>query len=189
MKQRVFDPLRLDVAAFAADAGGLEGEWPLAELPRLAEGAVAAPADAAPEPVPVRWAAGGEARPRRAAEPEVWLHLEADAVVWLQCQRCLQPVREDLQVQRSFRFVRSEAEAEAEDADSEEDVLALTRSLDLRALVEDELILELPLVPRHEACPEPLPMPLPAPLEAQAEATKPNPFAQLAVLKRGKSSH
>lgn len=186
MKQRVFDPLRLDVAAFAAEAGGLEGEWPLAELPRLAEGAVPAPADAAPEPV--RWAAEGEARPRRAAEPETWLHVEADAVVWLQCQRCLQPVREDLQVQRSFRFVRSETEAEAEDAESEEDVLVLTRSLDLRALVEDELILELPLVPRHEVCPEPLPMPTPDPPEAQAEV-KPNPFAQLAVLKRGKSSH
>jgi len=187
MKQRVFDPLRLDVAAFAAEAGELEGEWPLAELPRLAGDTVPAPQEAPSEPV--RWAAEGEARARRAAEPETWLHLEADAVVWLQCQRCLKPVREELQVQRSFRFVRSEAEAESEDADSEEDVLALTRSLDLRALVEDELILELPLVPRHEVCPEPLPVPPPDPLEAQEEAAKPNPFAQLAVLKRGKSSH
>ena len=66
--------------------------------------------------------------------------------------------------------------------------MALPRSLDLRALVEDELILELPLVPRHDACPQPLPQPASDPLEAQVEAA-PNPFAKLAVLKRGKSSH
>jgi uncharacterized protein len=188
MKQRVFDPLRLDVAAFAAEQGELQGEWPQDPLARLAESTVAAPADAPAEPV--HWWAQGEARARRAADPEIWLHLEADTVVWLQCQRCLQPMREALQVQRSFRFVRSESEAEAEDADSDEDVLALSRSLDLRALVEDELILELPLVPRHEVCPEPLPLPADEPPQAQAEAeAKPNPFAQLAVLKRGKSSH
>ena len=44
------------------------------------------------------------------------------------------------------------------DEDSDEDVLALTPSLDLLPLVEDELILALPLVPRHEACPQPLAM-------------------------------
>ena len=186
MKQKVFDPLRLDVAAFAAEQAELQGEWPLPQLPRLAEaGAQEAPADAAEA---VRWQARGETHARRAAEPEIWLHLRAEGGVWLQCQRCLQPMREELAVERSFRFVRSEAEAEAQDAESEEDVLALSRTLDLRALVEDELILALPLVPRHEACPQPLPQPAPDPLQAQPEAA-PNPFAQLAVLKRGKSSH
>jgi len=185
MKHRVFDPLRLDVAAFAAEQGELGGQWPLSTMTRLAEGTVAPPEG---DDEPVQWTVEGESRARRAADPQVWLHLEADAVVWLQCQRCLKPVREALQVQRSFRFVASEAEAEAEDAESEEDVLALTRTLDLRALVEDELLLELPLVPRHEVCPEPLPLPPPDPLASQAEVA-PNPFAQLAVLKRGKSSH
>jgi uncharacterized protein len=36
-------------------------------------------------------------------------------------------------------------------------VLALEPALDLKELVEDELLLALPLVPRHEVCPEPLP--------------------------------
>jgi len=96
-------------------------------------------------------------------------------------------MREPLAVERSFRFVRSEAEAEAEDIDSEEDVLVISRALDLRKLVEDELILALPLVPRHAVCPQPLPLPqepLPEP-----EEPAPNPFAALAVLKRGKPSH
>jgi len=43
-------------------------------------------------------------------------------------------------------------------------------------------------VPRHAVCPQPLPQPAPDPA-AEQEAPKPNPFAQLAVLKRGKSSH
>jgi uncharacterized protein len=97
-----------------------------------------------------------------------------------------------LEVKRSFRFVRDAALAEAEDAGSEEDVLALRSAFDLRALVEDELLLALPLVPRHEVCPQPLPQPSPQepdPLQSQEEATAPHPFAKLAALKRGKSSH
>jgi uncharacterized protein len=188
MKQRVFDPLRLDVPAFAADAGELDGQWPLTALTRLAE-AGATDAPDGPNEV-VQWHARGESRGRRAGEPQLWLHLQAHTHAWLQCQRCLQPMREALAANRVFRFVRTEAEAEAEDPDSEEDVLALSRSLDLRALVEDELILALPLVPRHEVCPEPLPVPQPEPdpIAAQVEAA-PHPFSKLAVLKRGKSSH
>jgi uncharacterized protein len=34
-------------------------------------------------------------------------------------------------------------------------VLAVSRSFDLMELVEDELLMEMPLAPRHEVCPEP----------------------------------
>lgn len=183
--KRVFDPLRLDVAAFAAEGAALQGEWPLALLPRLAEVNVGE----APQPAPVEWQAEGEQRGRRAGQPELWLHMEASAQVRLHCQRCLQPMAVPLQAERSFRFVQDEAEAEAQDADSEEDVLALTRTLDLRTLVEDELLLELPLVPRHEVCPEPLPwQPPEADDEAGAAEETPHPFAKLAALKRGGGS-
>lgn len=185
MKHRVFDPLRLDMAAFAGEQGALQGEWPVSELARLADGGLAEPVAAET----VHWQAEGEVRGRsRGGEPDIWLHIAAQAAVWLQCQRCLKPVREALAVQRSFRFVRTEVQAEAEDAQSEEDVLVLGRSLDLRGLVEDELILELPLVPRHDVCPEPLPIPVSAPLQTETESA-PNPFAQLEVLKRGRPSH
>jgi uncharacterized protein len=185
MKQRVFDPLRLDVAAFADDDGELAGEWPVAALPRLSEAAYTE--GAVDAPVPVVWRAQGHAAAQAGGPPRPWLHLEAETAVWLQCQRCLQPVRESLAVRRDFRFVRSEAEAEAEDAESDEDVLALTRSLNLRDLVEDELLLALPLVPRHEVCPQPLPQVSGEP-EAAAEPERPNPFAKLAELKRGRGS-
>jgi uncharacterized protein len=39
MNPREFDPLRLDVAAFAKDAGQLEGHWPLNDLLRLQDAA------------------------------------------------------------------------------------------------------------------------------------------------------
>ena len=51
----------------------------------------------------------------------------------------------------ALRFVDGEAQAEALDADSEDDVLALAPALDLRTLVEDELLLAWPIVPRHDA--------------------------------------
>ena len=87
-----------------------------------------------------------------------------------------------LQVSRNFLFVHGEDAAAQLDTDTEDDVLAITRALDLRELIEDELLLAMPIVPRHEVCPEPL---VPA-ANAAAEPVedKPNPFAALAGLKR-----
>lgn len=180
--KKEFDPQRLDVALLAREGERVEGQWRLAQLERLSEACVAPAGDAPLEPV--AWSAEGETRTRPGAQPQVWLHVVADGAVWLQCQRCLQPMREPLHVERSYRFVRDEAQAEAEDLDSEEDVLALQRTHDLQELVEDELILALPLVPRHEVCPEPLPLPVDDLEESPAES----PFAKLAALKRSRPS-
>lgn len=180
MKPRLRDPSHLDVEAFAKAAGRLDGRWPLRGFDRLAESAhaEARPGDADT----VAWQAEGELRPVRGGDPEIWLHVGAEATVNLECQRCLQPVAEPLAVRRSFRFARDEATAAQIDADSEDDVLVLTRALDLHELVEDELILALPLVPRHAACPLPLAVPAAEVVEPSAE--RPHPFAALAALKR-----
>ena len=209
MKSPRHDPLRLDVAAFAADAGVLSGAWPGASLQRLADLQVP-PQDVGQ--ADVQWRVQGERRARPGSAPELWLALSAQAPVWLTCQRCLQPMPVDLALDRRLRFVAGESQAEALDADSDDDVLALSRSLDLRELVEDELLLGLPLVPRHTACPKPLPVPIR--LEDEADALpdgpadddrldvpaaddaadkqlppdgRPNPFAVLRQLKKGSS--
>ena len=179
MSSRDFDPLHLDVTAFAKSAGELAGAWPLTALGRLAEGAVIAALPA--EGGDVRWSARGELRPMRGGENQVWLHLQASTRAPLECQRCLKAVEVPLAIERSFLFVHGEDAAAQLDADSEDDVLALTRALDLRELIEDELLLALPIVPRHEVCPEPL---LVAVEADEPLAEKPNPFAALAVLKR-----
>ena len=151
-----FDPHRLDMAAFAQADGWLEGDWPLARMPRLLQDALPLSTDSPAQQV--RWSARGARRPVSGGEAEIRLHLQAHTALDLTCQRCLQPMTVQLQVQPTLRFVRGEDRAEALDEDSDEDVLALTPSLDLLSLVEDELILALPLVPRHGACPQPLPM-------------------------------
>ena len=88
-------------------------------------------------------------------------------------------------MQRRFLFVGSEAEAEQLDAESDDDHLVLMPRLDLLLLVEDELILELPLVPRHEGvCPEPLPFPDVADAAEEPADARPNPFAALAALRK-----
>lgn len=180
MKTRAFLPEKLDVAALAHDDAQLAGEWPATALVRLADSAAPeAPASGWPA---VQWALCGEIRQPKAAKAQTWLHVTATGRVALTCQRCLQPVHEDLAIDRWIRFVETEAEAEALDIDSEDDVLALPRHLDARELIEDELLLALPLVPRHDACPQPL-----AHADDEAEAApeqRQNPFAKLAALKR-----
>jgi uncharacterized protein len=178
MKVREFDPLRLDLAAFAAEGAELSGTWPLEELPRLVSSAHPGARPGAGESL--QWSARGESRPRRGGEPEIWLHLRLATRLRLECQRCLQPVETPLELERALRFVPGEDEAAALDADSEEDVLALPRWLDLRELAEDELLLALPVVPRHEQCPVPLPN-----AAGEDEVARENPFAALQALKGG----
>lgn len=172
------DPRQLSLLRFAETAGALEGAWPAAEMPRLA--ADAPPAGAGE----VHWSAQGERRAVAGDSPQTWLHVQARTEVQLVCQRCLGPMALVIEAERSFRFVRDEEEAACLDEESEDDVLALPQRglLDLHELVEDELILALPIVPRHATCPEPLPLPANEPEDE--EAPPPNPFQALAALKR-----
>lgn len=182
MKERDFDTRRLDVQAFGKAAGELSGEWALTEFKRLqpllsAEG----------ERTPVRWTVQGREGVRRGASSHAshaWLHLTAAARLPLSCQRCLQPLALDLDLARDFQFVADEDEAARLDGEVEHEVLVLSRDLDLRDLLEDELLLDLPLVPRHEVCPLPLPLPLPAEAANGADEAAPHPFAALAALKK-----
>lgn len=185
-----WNPERLDARAFAQAGAILEAKEPLERFPRLQEETCrdAAEGDSGSATL-VAWQARGELRAAGAAtEPSVWLHLQAQVTLPLTCQRCLGPVDTPLAVDRWFRFVADEASAAAQDEDSEEDVLALEPRPSLLELLEDELLMELPLVPMHEACPV-----LPAALgtgqatdaiEDAGEPARPNPFAGLAKLKK-----
>ncbi len=202
MKTSRHDALRLDVAAFAADGETLSGQWPGHTMARLAELQVP-PQDGAL--ADVSWQAQGERRAVPAGEAELWLKLQVTTPVWLTCQRCLQPMPCVLALDQRLRFVAGEAQAEALDADSDDDVLALSRSLDLRELAEDELLLALPLVPRHDECPQPLPVaigleseegepslagdePHGAAGDPSVGEARPNPFAVLRSLKKSETS-
>lgn len=179
---RSFQPGHLDVAKFAAADGILEGRWKLVDLDRLV--AEASGADHEDE---VHWWAEGSRRSSQSGEDQMWLRVRARASIRQVCQRCLEPVAVELDVDRWFRFVPDEDTAMAQDDASEEDLLVLTRSLDLKELVEDELLLELPQFPRHERCPVTVRDRVADPgfVDPGAEASR-RPFEALAALKAGK---
>jgi uncharacterized protein len=173
MVRRAHDPRRLDVAALAAEAATLEGTWPLPDLARLCADH---PADAPPPAGEVAWRVRGERRAVSGSGPEIRLHLHAKTIVHRVCQRCLRPMPLPLEVDCALRFVEDESLAAELDADSDDDVLALEREHDLRELVEDELLLALPMVPRHDRCPDAT-----STADSDADVTeRDHPFAALA---------
>lgn len=182
-----FSADRLDINAFAKQQGRLEGDEPLARFARLAREQAAG----APEAL-VRWRADGEWQAEsgstgHASAGRAWLHLHASVDLTLTCQRCLQPALIPVQADRSFRFVADEATAAAEDEDSDEDVLVASRDFDLHELVEDELLMAVPMVPMHEQCPDTVRLSASSPEFEAGGSEKANPFAALASLRIDKS--
>ncbi len=178
-----FSAQRLDVKAFAQAGAKLAGHDSLMKYERLALEAKGLHPD-----LLVDWQAEGELRTALGGMSQVWLHLKVRASFPMECQRCLTPVDIPLEVDRAFRFVADEATAEALDDESEEDLLALSREFDLRELIEDELLMALPVVPRHDECPTAVPLASSDDDFEEASAAKPNPFAALAGLRKdGKS--
>jgi uncharacterized protein len=147
---REFAPGRLDVNGFAEAAAVISGNDPIRNYERL-RAELVHPA----EDLMVCWEAVGQSRSGRHGAVVPWVHLTADFLAPLVCQRCLSPVDVPLHVDRWFRFSSDEITAAAEDEEAEEDVLVASRDFDLRELIEDELLMEIPVTPRHEACPEP----------------------------------
>lgn len=177
---KTFDPRHLDIAAFAQSAGRLQGEHALADWQRLLQeqGDDASGANQA-----VRWQLQGRMTPVAGAAPQLGLTLRAEVNLVMQCQRCLAPVLSTVHAERDFVFVADEATAETMDEDSEADVLVISRDFDAMALIEDELILSLPLVPRHAVCPQALPDAA-ADADFASASERPHPFASLAALKK-----
>jgi uncharacterized protein len=174
-----FHARALDVQALAEAGAEVSGAATLGDFERLL-----AEAQGRGAGLPLAWSARGELRNPRHVRPDVWLHLKASGVLPLTCQRCLAPVDVPMAIDRSFRFVADESTAAAEDDTSEEDLLVISRSFDLPALVEDEFLMELPLVPLHETCPEPVRLSAVDP-GFEVESPQESPFAVLARLKGG----
>ena len=182
-----FDLNRLNVKAFAREEISLEGLQDLSQFERLVElEAKLGPAshEELPASTQVSWAIQGELVPLSGGEEQIWLHLKAELHLPMQCQRCMAGVTVLVSSDQSFRFVADEATAEAEDEASEEDLLVLAPELNAWELIEDELIMSAPLVPKHEVCPTLVPMSAVDDAFEEALNARPNPFAALAQLKK-----
>lgn len=169
----------LDVRALTKSDLHLEGETALVEFERLAQDCSAEVTGL------VAWSVQGAMAPDQHGKEAPWLHLQAKTTVPLICQRCLHPVPVELLIDQDFRFVADEATALAEDDASQEDLLVLEDSFDLMALIEDELLMSLPLLPLHVGCVGEQ-LAISSEEEASLRKAKPNPFAVLAALKTPK---
>ncbi|ODU62415.1 MAG: hypothetical protein ABT05_07595 [Lautropia sp. SCN 66-9] len=166
--------LTIDTFELARTGAARDGELPVLDMPRLAS--LLHDADGA-----LAWSLHARREPRPEGGADDFMRLAIDGTVSAGCVRCLGPVPVALSIERSYRLVRSEEEAERLDLeDTEFDVIAGSRRFDLAELIEDEAIMALPPVVRHEDCAIPAD---PAADEVAADE-RPNPFAVLQRLRR-----
>jgi uncharacterized protein len=131
-------PLRVKASQVALRHEAFTGSVPLAKLPRLAA-SLAEPAGALQV----------ELQATRDGEGQGWLHVEIRGKVPLTCQRGLHPFEWDCDVALSLALVESESEEEKLLKDTEAYVVE-DDELPLRDLIEEEVLLALPIVPRCE---------------------------------------
>ncbi len=169
----------IDTYEFTQLGQEISGELPLLHFSRFLDGL---PGQA--EASAVKWALQGE----RNMAGERFLRLHVQACPRLTCQRCLSPLDWPIDSDSRLQLVNSEAALDNDVSDDEfgEGIERIVgaRRFDVLSLIEDELILSLPYVPRHDVCPSDAALPGlrdETPLDA---AVRPSPFAVLGKLKK-----
>jgi len=131
--------LVMDALDFARNGGAHHGKITLSELERLQDYLT----DNSGE---VQYAVTGALN--RKAKPI--LQLVVRGAINLRCQRCLGKFAHVLDLQTDLLLARDEDELARFDEDESVDCILATANTDVLALIEDEIILSLPLSPRHE---------------------------------------
>jgi uncharacterized protein len=175
-------PTQLDVRKFALTGDTLSGQDALSNYERLTHDLKGLEADI--EGKAVLWSARGETITTPGAKDQVWLHLGVAAQVPMVCQRCLAALELPIDIHIPFRFVVDEATALLEDETCEEDLLVLSKQFNLHDLIEDELLMALPIVPKHDICPGKVKLASTDEEFKAALTQKPNAFAALGSLKK-----
>lgn len=152
----------IDGPRFALAREVVTGALAIEDLPRLAEMGC----EAAALQYAVR---GGDSAEGRAA-----LGVEVRGALRLTCQRCLGAFEFPLAATSTLELADSQTEIDA--ADDERDRVLASKSMDVAAIVEDEVILALPMVPMHASCEAAV---------AHAAGKEASPFAVLAGLQEG----
>lgn len=128
----------IDSLDFARRGGELSGEVPVAELPRMAD----ILADSAGKISYVLYGFTG-----KDGKPQLELILDGECN--LRCQRCLNALPYPIKLVSKLRLV-SEGEVESTDIEDDEvDNIPAEKRLDVLALLEEELLLSLPIAPKH----------------------------------------
>lgn len=156
----------IDGLEFARAGSRLRVDWPVSDFPRLRDSLHDDTGSIGCELEGIQEQLG-----RRA------LRLRLSGTLQLTCQRCLGALAQPLRVDEVLLLAETQAEIDAEpvNPDAPERILA-GREMQVHELVEDELVLALPIAPRHERCDGDQP---------GAAATKQSPFAGLKDLMHG----
>ena len=164
MSQQLANPLAVNGMRFARDAGVLERELPVSELSRLHD--LLAQVSGS-----VSFRLEGVKGERGQAQ----LRVQVAGGLPLACQRCLAAVPFALAIDSLLELVPEGTDLTQDELeDDSRDFLPVAGALDMAVLIEDEILLALPVVPRHEKCG----------LPGEAEAgDRINPFAALSSLK------
>jgi uncharacterized protein len=153
-----------DAFSFARNSGSLEGVLAVSSMERLHDLLTEIAGE-------VSWQLEGY----RAERGEAMLHLTVSGAIPLACQRCLGAISFELDVDRLLELVPADADLSQDELeDDSRDYLPVEKELDVAELVEDEILLSLPVAPRHQRCGLP---------GAAGAGDRINPFAALAGLK------
>lgn len=135
--------LRFDAFELSRLRQRLAGQIAVARLPRLA-------AELAERVGQIDYSVQGA--PDAQGYPGASLSLKG--TLRLRCERCGEPLDFALGREVHFRFVRSEAEADALplEGEGDEEVVVGSTSMSLSDWIEEEVILSLPVAPKHEGC-------------------------------------
>jgi uncharacterized protein len=117
----------------------------LDDLPRVAlEAAARSPDDA------FEWAVKTFFDGVVGGEPRLKMNLSLKAQMHLICQRCMQPCLVEIEESRQFVFLANEALADAFPMEDDAlEPLVMSSHFDLLGTIEDEILLSLPLIPKH----------------------------------------
>jgi uncharacterized protein len=77
------------------------------------------------------------------------LRVDIRGVVNLQCQRCLEELEHVLDIHTELLLAQNEQELQSFDEDESVDCILAQPDMDVLSLIEDEIILGLPVSPRH----------------------------------------
>ena len=116
------------------------GEVPMAELPRMAELLTDTEGK-------VRYVLRGLV----GKDGKSLLVLTLDGTCNLRCQRCLKTLPYQTKLVSNLRLVSEDELDESDIEDDEVDSSPAEKRLDVLALLEEELLLRLPIAPKHEA--------------------------------------
>lgn len=160
MSQRIV----IDSKVFAREKRLLQGELPIVGLSRVLDLLVDSTGN-------LQYRIEG----RLGSRNELQVFLQVDGSLTACCQRCLEGVVHPVEIRSLLEFVDDENELTQEDVeDDSKDFLPAQKELDVVALIEDEIILDLPPAPRHESCALP---------DAESRTGSVSPFSILQGLK------